>query len=454
MTTTTLIAIALLAWTGEAERVMVSSAKVRAAIAYQPCLPDQPPVNIVLPHVPRPTPKPRGMSLELTGDPISSANEQRVHSVTLHVTTDCEPCRRMKAELHGDNRLNVTDSLNVIPPGVPATSFPFVTFRDASGTLRYNLTARTAEAVVRLLDRHGANRTASFRRVTANELKVIARIYRGPETGVSGMSVTAHLMDNRHGYSADQLAGLTHPELLALHSATHSGFASPFQPLPNMGAKPSSDVVGASGAAGTFHGREQITEALDWIRSNVGEGVPMTFSWHRSGLQNFPLLAKADWSALAIFGRSGRIEIDAPNSQLPVDHVGFGYRIAGDDLVIDADGITIKGAASLLSPRESSEMSGAMGLDPMTIWSVLSVMRMVWSVLNPSADLTLGGNVSAEAVLNGDMLTVTFKQMPSIRLVSIFTFQLGVQRVEISPTKVRLVFSGSRWVKERTFEVK
>ena len=86
--------------------------------------------------------------------------------------------------------------------------------------------------------------------------------------------------------------------------------------------------------------------------------------------------------------------------------------------------------------------------------TIVSVIRGVWSILNPSADLQLGGNVSATAVLTGDTLAIDFQQCPSVRLVALFTFQLGVKRVEITDSTVRVLFSGSRFIKERTFTVR
>ena len=54
---------------------------------------------------------------------------------------------------------------------------------------------------------------------------------------------------------------------------------------------------------------------------------------------------------------------------------------------------------------------------------------------------------------HGDELLVTFKEAPSVRLVLLFTFTLRVESVSISDSKVVVKFSGSRWIKERTFHV-
>jgi hypothetical protein len=89
----------------------------------------------------------------------------------------------------------------------------------------------------------------------------------------------------------------------------------------------------------------------------------------------------------------------------------------------------------------------------MGMWTIASVVRDIFALLNPTCDLQLGGNVAATGVLKGDTLTIDFQQCPSVKLVALFTFQLSVKRVEITEQSVRVVFTGSRFVKERTFQV-
>lgn len=211
------------------------------------------------------------------------------------------------------------------------------------------------------------------------------------------------------------------------------------------------------GAAAVLRGKRQVAAALDWIRQHVGEGVPVTFAWDRTGAQTFPLLSGRDFSAIALLGTSGHLSLSAPGCKLPVDHVGFGYRLSGDDLILDADPVTLEGLASRLSPTSSGSVASNQRvgfLDPLTIWSIFSVLKTVWALLHPQADLTLGGNVSATAVLQGETLAIDFQQMPSIRLVMLFTFHLAVRRLELSPDKCRILFSGSRLVRERTILIR
>ena len=210
------------------------------------------------------------------------------------------------------------------------------------------------------------------------------------------------------------------------------------------------------GAAGVLHGRARVAAALAWIREHVGENVPMSFHWDRTGAQTFPLLRRQDFSAIALLGKTGHVSLSAPGCKLPVDHVGFGYQVSGDDLIFDADPVKLDGLAARLLPQNKTRVASRQPVgfvDPVTIWSIFEVMKVVWGLLHPQADLTLGGNVSATATLQGDMLAIDFQQMPAIRLMMLFQFHLAVQRLELTPDKCRILFSGSRLIRERTIVI-
>ena len=160
---------------------------------------------------------------------------------------------------------------------------------------------------------------------------------------------------------------------------------------------------------------------------------------------------------MAVFGKFGHVQMSANGAaKLPIQSLGFGYKVDGDDITIDADPVTLKGLGATLNPtiKHSLQVGAPSEIGPGTVLTIVSVIRGVWSLLNPTADLQLGGNVSATAVLTGDTLAVDFQQCPSIKLVALFTFQLRVERVEITETSLRVLFGGSRLVKERTFAVK
>lgn len=229
--------------------------------------------------------------------------------------------------------------------------------------------------------------------------------------------------------------------------------------------------VAAAGRAGTIRGATQIRRMLSWFRESIGEGVRAELRWDRSGAQSFPLLAKGDWSALALFGGYGHVQLSAIGAQnLPIQSLGFAYRIDRDAITFDIDPVTMKGLASLLGPDDGRVKSTSQAMNvtsgPMsrsnttvpeagfvTIWTVFSIIRDVWSLLHPTCDLQLGGNVSATAVLAGDEMTIEFQQCPSIKFVALFTFHLSVKRVVITQSNVHVEFQGSRVIQSRDFEV-
>lgn len=220
----------------------------------------------------------------------------------------------------------------------------------------------------------------------------------------------------------------------------------------HSGQAQASKAVAPSGAAGAIHAKSQIQSVFAWWRSNIGEGVKAECRLDRSGAQTFPLLAKGDWSALAVFGKYGHVNMSAIGAvNLPVQSLGFGYKVDGEDITIDADPITLKGFGKTLSPATQATPSE---VGPGTVLTIVSVIRGVWSLLNPHVSLTLGGNVSATGVLSGDTLTIDFQQGPAVKIESLFTFSLGVKQVVITDKNVHVEFSGSRFVKSRDFAVK
>jgi len=211
----------------------------------------------------------------------------------------------------------------------------------------------------------------------------------------------------------------------------------------------------AMGAAGAIHDYGAVGTMLDWIEAHVGNGVEMTARVDRTGKQTISLLkAGKDWPFKDLFGLSGRFAVTAKGAiDLPIDSLAFTYLVDGDDLVLTPEGVRVKG----LIPK-SVVPGGSVGEspagDPITIsLTIISIVQTVWGILNPSADLRLGGTLSATGVLNDGKLVVQFKDMPSVRLVMLFAFELGVKQVAISRDNVHVDFTGSWFVKSRDFRI-
>ncbi len=214
----------------------------------------------------------------------------------------------------------------------------------------------------------------------------------------------------------------------------------------------------ATGAAGTIHAKLQIQAALQYFRQYVGEGNTASMTWDRSSAQ-LNLFAAKEWTAKDLFGASGRIQLDAPKSLgLPLKQLAFAYRLVGSDIKLDMEPMTLLGLADRLNPNQSSAVGaspvGIIGIDDaLLIYQVLSIVRDIFSLLHPSADVVLPDQIAASATLNGDVLTVAFDKPPSVKLVWLFQFNLAVKQVVISDSNVHVDFSGSRWITSRDWGV-
>lgn len=248
--------------------------------------------------------------------------------------------------------------------------------------------------------------------------------------------------------------------MAALQSVVFAPQNNPVAELPSgvdsvaYGARP-------SGNMGNIGAQEHVALGLSWIEQYIGQGNVMTFEWDRSSDTNrFDLLhAKGQWTAPAIFGRSGRIRIAVKGStKLPTDQLAFTYRLEGHDLVVDAEPITFPGLADSLGIDKDGAsgnpaMGAAYGFDPMTIWTIFSVLRMVWQACHPSCDLELPSHIQCDAVLVGQQLRIRFTNMPKIRFVWFWTFMLGIKTVAIDTSTLHIDFVGSRFVNWREFSI-
>ncbi len=175
-------------------------------------------------------------------------------------------------------------------------------------------------------------------------------------------------------------------------------------------------------------------------------------AWHRTGKQLFriyPNEEKYDW--LDIFGKMGHFSFDCDSESLPTNHLGFTYKLDDSGSVtFDLDPITIKGIVEEYNRRTNPKVAS---VDPMTLYMILNSIRYIWMLLHPVADVFIGGDISLKAQMVDDAIRIKFEQMPELRAVWIFSFKLGVKEVELTRKHLKFFFTGSRWVKEYTFNI-
>jgi hypothetical protein len=66
-------------------------------------------------------------------------------------------------------------------------------------------------------------------RLTAGQLKSFAYNYHGPLRGVSDNNYWRHLQDANHGFTTNQLHGLTQRDCEMIHGAHHYGYLTPYK---------------------------------------------------------------------------------------------------------------------------------------------------------------------------------------------------------------------------------
>ena len=248
------------------------------------------------------------------------------------------------------------------------------------------------------------------------------------------------------------------------------GFAT-LDELIEKASKPENDPpntrgYSATGFAGTIKAKPQITQAFAYWREHIGttkpDGTPVKVRviFRRTGGQTFPLIhAKPkQWSFKNIFGELGEFVFEAPGSKLPVNPIRLGYRRDGDDIALIGE-IKVKPVQFGL-PGDTIHASGAVygepaGFGPLTILTIVSLVRDIVAILNPTCDLTLGGQLSATVYLDEsrNCLQIDFEDAPQIKLVMLWQFDLGIRQLIITPDKLHVEFSGSNWVKSRDFVV-
>lgn len=69
----------------------------------------------------------------------------------------------------------------------------------------------------------------AIQRLSSSQLKQFAQSYRGPTVRIKGMTAWQHLQDSNHGFTANQLAGLTEYECFKIHGAHHYNYLTPYR---------------------------------------------------------------------------------------------------------------------------------------------------------------------------------------------------------------------------------
>lgn len=116
----------------------------------------------------------------------------------------------------GTDKLNKEDAIKVLTKVA----------RDLSPTININITPKDVKPPVVTPPSTAPKpppKSNNVRRLTSQQL--ISRCRPCQPYGIIGMSVRDHLI--QHGYSIDQLSGLSRKQLYCLHDNTHAGYCTP-----------------------------------------------------------------------------------------------------------------------------------------------------------------------------------------------------------------------------------
>lgn len=378
----------------------------------------------------------------------------------VHMTDPCDACHKLQKKWGaGNDRIEITYTYEKPKKG-PADTFPTIRWIDSEGLTRWPVDAKTQRAAIpdtldQLADIIERNNKPKVQR-KSNQSPVKFG-YESWTENATGHTSLRHLIQ-AHGLSYDQVAPYANDQgaLNLIHGWKHTGqgyvpanqfiLNSPSQETLEPWSE-SAAVVGSVEGAGSL-----VNDGLLFWQEKIGEGNTATIEWDRTGAQTKSLLSISKIQLVELIGELGAVRLLAPGSKLPVQDLEVGYRSLGGGvwrLTGSADVTFNEG--DTLPLTSGGKVSFA---DPMTILTLVSAGRTIWELLHPKADITLPSRMAAEVVLTGSMLTVNFKRGPMIHASwLVLNFDLGVQKVEITSQSVRVVFTGSRWIKERTFKV-
>jgi hypothetical protein len=206
---------------------------------------------------------------------------------------------------------------------------------------------------------------------------------------------------------------------------------------------PETRLLAASGPAGSIRTGGRIRAAFDVWRNHLGEGTTIKFRGDRTGPQKMSvtkLMHGELWTVEQVTGKFGHVSVSTTSDRVPVQSLGFSYHLTDKRrFSIDLDAVDIALPESHQEP--SAAVGAACGIDPITIsMTLLQIGSALYQMLNPQVDLGLGGTIEAAATLSGDTIVCQFTDGPSIHVAAWFKFDLEVQAVEVTESKVLVRF--------------
>ena len=207
---------------------------------------------------------------------------------------------------------------------------------------------------------------------------------------------------------------------------------------------------------GNFIGASMIESVLDSVRKYFPDGSKIKVGWQRVGGKS-ALLVSESHKLVDILGTSGRISIEAQGlSQLPLDKLGFGYRVQAGKIAIKLDEIEFD-----LPGADAVSSSGEVGNPILIARTIIGAIEIVYDVLHPTIDVYLAEDIAITATI-GETCSIRFDRgEPAVR--AHWAFFMGLLQVEysrpltgltISAAEVGFEFHKSRIYQDVKFPIK
>lgn len=220
-------------------------------------------------------------------------------------------------------------------------------------------------------------------------------------------------------------------------------------------------------SCGALNVKPYMADIFNWYNKYLPVGVVGKLTWVRTGETRFNLFGgkKNPLNLEAVCGKAGLFEfnVNYPDNfsgeKLQIRHLKFGYSIDGDDIEFNFDNVKVFGLVKIIDGQLTLKMSNAEEpkgfISVMTLWTIVSTVHTLYVIFNPVADIVLGNNVGfSTQMLSPDNIIIQFTDMPSLMLISLMTFNLGLREINLTKEKVILKFTGSRLIKQYTLDIK
>lgn len=161
--------------------------------------------------------------------------------VLVYGPAGCDPCKKATTELNLSRRFDarhadITPHIAKIAADWNQGAYPIVTFRDKKGEERFIIWRDLKDFEIRYNRTMGKTAAVDTRMPPSNASGSMAAVlyYHGQSSSWTWPGNLRHHLVNEHGYSANQVAGMSDRQVISAHDAAHSGTAVRAQAAPRV----------------------------------------------------------------------------------------------------------------------------------------------------------------------------------------------------------------------------